>query len=109
MCGGSFSDSPLVFTVVACCARFIQGVGAAGAYNVVFAIISAKYTTSQVRFAGVIALVDGLGFSFGPILTSGLYELLGFRFTNLAYTALLVLLGIVSTMFLPVSAIDSNM
>jgi hypothetical protein len=52
--------------------------------------------------------MDGLGFSFGPVLSSGLYELLGFRFTNLAFTALIVLLGVVPSMFLPESGIDTN-
>jgi hypothetical protein len=52
--------------------------------------------------------MDGLGLSFGPILSSGLYELLGFRFTNLAFTALIVLLGVVPTIFLPARGIDSS-
>jgi MFS family permease len=99
--GASIFDSPSVFVLIAVTSRLLQGIGAAANFNVVFAIIADKYPDSKVVYAGYVTLLDNFGFAIGPILSAILFESLGYAYTNIVSSGVVLILGLIPAMIVP--------
>lgn len=52
-------------------------------------------------YAGYVTLLDNFGFAIGPILSAILFESLGYAYTNIVSSGVVLILGLIPAMIVP--------
>jgi MFS family permease len=96
-----FFDNMWVFYSVSFVGRMVQGVADSLICVAIPSLVAIEFPNNNEVYQGYLEMAMGIGMTLGPVLSSAVYESLGYSNTFFFYAAFISLFGIGSACFIP--------
>jgi MFS family permease len=90
-----------IFYTISFTGRMVQGIADSLICVAVPSLFAIEFPENNEKYQGYIEMAMGIGMTLGPVITSAVYEPLGYTKTFIFYAAFIAVFGIFSASFIP--------